>query len=250
MITARILNLFCHESNVQTGTLTGQNPLKNLQYEYPDLKALVQRKRVLDFGCGYGDQSAALVNVYGCQATGYDTNAKTLHDARLKNGGVAEFVDRLEQGGYDVVISQDAMEHFPDPAEALQEMKGALAPGGMILITFGPPWYAPYGSHMHFFCRIPWLNLLVPESVVMAVRSLYRNDGARRYEEVESGLNRMTVAKFERLLEDFGLEVVRRRYRAVKGWKVLTRIPILRELFTSHVTVLLRAQRDAEEVAG
>jgi SAM-dependent methyltransferase len=246
MITARILSLFCRENDLPSGVASGKNPLQVLQREFPDLGELVSGKHVLDFGCGYGDQAGSLAIVYGCKATGYDTNPRVLYAAQVKHG-MAEFVDRLEPGTYDVVISQNAMEHFPQPAHVLREMKDALAPGGMILITFGPPWYAPYGSHMHFFCKIPWLNLLFPESVVMAVRAHYRQDGAKRYEEVESGLNKMSLAKFEGLLEDLGLEVVRRQYTAVKGWNVLTRIPLLRELLTSRVTVLLRVRNDTQQ---
>lgn len=44
----------------------------------------------------------------------------------------------------------------------------------------------------------------------MAVWSRSRSDGAERYEDVESGLNRMSLRKFDRLLKSSGLSVVRR----------------------------------------
>jgi hypothetical protein len=122
----------------------------------------------------------------------------------------------------------------------LQAMKDALRPGGLLLITFGPPWYAPYGSHMHFFCKLPWLNVIFPERAVMAVRNRFRSDGAQRYEDVESGLNKMSLRAFERLVKRSGLELVRNRYNSVKGLDVLTKIPVIRELCTSRVTVVLR----------
>lgn len=122
-------------------------------------------------------------------------------------------------------------------------MRDAVQPGGLLLITFGPPWYAPYGSHMHFFCKVPWLNLLFSEKTIMKVRKRYRQDGAERFDQVESGLNKMSLAKFEGLIRASGLEIVRRRYGAFKRLDFLSRIPLLRELCVIRATVVLRRPR-------
>ena len=148
-------------------------------------------------------------------------------------------VDRGPPGTFDVILSSFTVEHFADPAGVLAEMRAALAPGGRLLVTFGPPWLAPSGSHMHFFTPVPWVHLLFAERTVMAVRARYRADGARRYEEVESGLNRMTVGRFERLAASAGLRMERRRYDCVKGIRVLGRAPLLRELFINNVACVL-----------
>jgi hypothetical protein len=73
----------------------------------------------------------------------------------------------------------------------LDEMRLAACPGGCVLITFFEPWLSPYGSHMSHFTRVPWINVLFSERTVMNVRSLFRSDGATRYEDVEGGLNRI-----------------------------------------------------------
>jgi SAM-dependent methyltransferase len=238
-----ILARFSREVDLPFGGASEGEPLKVLQREYPDLEALVRGKRVLDFGCGRGYQAAALATVYGCRVTGLDTNPNTLEYARSVNGKWSpRFIERLDDAQYDVVISLNAMEHFDDPATVLADMGRALLPAGKILITFGPPWFAPYGSHMHFFCKIPWLNLLFPEAAVMSVRSRYKHDGAHHYEEVESGLNKMSLAKFERLVRTSGLKIVRRHYTAAKRLNFLTRLPLIRELLTVHVTVILVKQ--------
>lgn len=219
------------------------DPLELLRVEYPDLGELVTGKSVLDFGCGMGDQVAALT-AYGCQMTGLDTNPHAIAVARARHGDIAPFVDRLKDGQtFDVVISQDAMEHYPEPKAVLDAMLEAVRPGGVILITFGPPWFSPRGSHMQHFCPLPWINILFPEPAVMTVRSCYCNDGATRYEEVESGLNKMTLRKFERLLDRPDIRIVSRRYTAVKGLNALTTIPVIRELLTNRVTVVIRKVR-------
>jgi SAM-dependent methyltransferase len=143
------------------------------------------------------------------------------------------------RGQFDVVISQDSFEHFPEPDAVLHEMSLLLNRSGVLLITFGPPWFAPYGSHMHFFCKVPWINLLFSEEVVMRARSRFKSDGASTYEEVESGLNKMTIRKFESIVSSCNLKVTYRKYECVKGLNWLSRIPLARELFINHVSVVL-----------
>jgi hypothetical protein len=92
---------------------------------------------------------------------------------------------------------------------------------------------------MDGFTRLPWVNLLFPERDVMAVRSLYRHDGATRYEDIEGGLNRMTVARFERLMQESGMRVESLRLFSVKGLPAVTKIPIVRELMTAACSAVL-----------
>jgi SAM-dependent methyltransferase len=225
-----------------------RDPLELLKREYPDLRVMVSKKRVADFGCGLGAQAIALAAAYECRVVGIDTNPRTLADAinlarkhQLADGQVVfcDFTAPDLFGTFDIVISQNAMEHFPQPKVALETMHALLRPGGQLMLTFGPPWFAPWGAHMNFFCRVPWLNLLFREHTVMTVRASYRSDGARRYEDVESGLNRMSLRKLATLLSDSKMRVEYVRYRGIKGQDWVSRLPLLRELFVNHVTCLL-----------
>jgi ubiquinone/menaquinone biosynthesis C-methylase UbiE len=207
-------------------------PLQRLQNDFPDLSVFLSGKDVLDFGCGWGDEASAIADLFKARVTGLDTHPGLIAAARHRYGEKVRFIERLNGETFDVVISQDAMEHFDDPAAALATMAGALRPGGNILMTFGPLWYAPYGSHMNLFCHIPWLQLWFSEKTVMTVRSRYRQDGAKHYEEVEGGLNKMSLRKFERLISASGLKTERLKYVGVKKINFLTKIPVLRELTT------------------
>jgi SAM-dependent methyltransferase len=219
-----------------------------LRRNFPDLPGLVAGKEVLDFGCGPGLQSVALAQLGARKVVGLDTDPPSLAKARaaVERAGVTgrvELADRLRdehKDRFDLVISQNSMEHFPDPAACLAVMKQAVRPGGTVLITFGPPWLAPYGSHMYFFTRLPWVHLLFSEKTVLKVRSRFRDDGATRYEEVEQGMNRMTLAKFERLIQESGLKVQYRKYECSRGLDALGRLPGIRELFVNHVSCALR----------
>lgn len=221
--------------------------LDDLLRRFPDLRERIRGRRVLDFGCGAGRQAVALAHAGAARVIGVESNPATLRSARALAESEGLGPDRVAfaasagdvDGGFDIVLSKDSMEHFADPEAVLAEMAGALAPGGRLLVTFGPPWLAPSGSHMHFFTRVPWVHLLFAEDTVMAVRARYRADGARRYEEVESGLNRMTVRRFERMAAAAGLRMETRRYDCVKGMDVLGKPPLLRELFINNVACVL-----------
>jgi SAM-dependent methyltransferase len=224
-----------------------ETALSLLTSAFPGFERDIVGKDILDFGCGAGLQSAAMALGGANHVLGLDTNPRTLDQAReladkLSIQSRIEFAERLDarhRGAFDIVISQNSMEHFPDPAAVLEEMRSALKPGGKILVTFGPPWFSPYGSHMSFFTPVPWVSLLFPESAVMCVRSRFISDGAMRYEDVEGGLNRMTVRGFERLVEQCGLDAVHRRYQCIKRLDCLSKLPLARELFVNHVSCVL-----------
>lgn len=236
-----LARLSSEDSGRVCNSTAAADPLSTLLSAYPDFRDIVQRRRVLDFGCGRGDQAAAIARRFSATVTGLDTNLRTLADAATNHGTTVEFIAAIPAGRtWDVVISLNAMEHYNDPVAALHAMRQAVVQGGLILISFGPPWWAPYGSHMHFFCRIPWLQLWFSEKTIMNVRAKYRRDGAQRFEDVESGLNKMSLAKFERIISTSGLSLIHLNYTGVKGMHWIAHVPALRELGTVHVTCILR----------
>jgi len=221
--------------------------LAGLRRFVPRFDEMVRDRDVLDFGCGSGRQALALAQGGARRVVGVDLDRRAIEQARASAGrlgldGRTEFrvaYDETLARCFDVVISHNSMEHFGDPGLVLGMMGSALKPGGKLVITFGPPWYAPYGAHMWFFTQVPWVQLWFSEATVMRVRSRYRRDGALRYEDVEKGLNRMSIARFERLIAASGLRVDYLAYRCTKGLNFLGRIPLLRELFTTQVTCIL-----------
>ena len=227
---------------------TIDNSLFLLENEYPNFGALVSGKRVVDFGCGMGYQSIALAQKYDCTVVGIDSNQRTVEKA-IENAKAynipqsrLSFMNKISDSmlnNIDIVISQNSFEHFGNPSIILNEMQSLMNQSGKILITFGPPWLAPYGSHMHFFCKVPWINVLFSEKTVMTVRSRFRSDGATKYEDVESGLNKMTIAKFERIVMSSKLKIEFKCYKCIKGINLLSSIPFLSEFFINHITLIL-----------
>jgi SAM-dependent methyltransferase len=222
----------------------------------PDFLDRIQGRRVMDYGSGFGWQVVACVQKGAAFAFGVDIDAEGLGEsAELAKAEAVESrvafgrqVPPALYGTFDLVFSQNSMEHLTDPDYALREMVRAVKPTGRILITFGPPWFAPYGSHTNFFTRLPWVNILFLERTVMSVRSRFRSDGATRYVDAPRGPNKMTVARFDRLLRAHGFIEERRDNGCVKGLDSLGKIPVLRELFINHITAVLVPPASADAV--
>jgi SAM-dependent methyltransferase len=251
-LSEKLLLLLSRKPGVDDGEAapeewTVENALSQLYVAFPDFLSRLPGRRVLDFGCGTGYQSTALARNGAKRVVGVDTNTTHVQRARqlaekMGLGDQVTFTDHLGdslKGRFDIVVSQNSFEHFRDPAGALAQMRAALAKEGSIFLTFGPLWFSPYGSHMHFFCKVPWLNLVFSENAIMKVRRHYIDDGAARYEDVEGGLNQMSVAKFERIVAASELRIQYKRYRTTKGLAFLGRLPGAREFFVNEIDAIL-----------
>lgn len=228
-------------------------PIKTI----PNFVEQIKGKTVLDFGCGPGYQAVAMALRGAKSVVGVDINRDWLEraralaaqhqcDDRVSFSEARRFLDdSSNREQFDVTLCCGSFEHFADPAQELSNMRTMTRPGGRILITFAEPWLSPRGSHMDNFCRVPYLNILFSEKTVMAVRSRFKDDGAKRYEEIRSGLNRMTLAKFERIIRASGLQVEEKVFFATKNLPLVKRLPYLREFLVSAVTCILVTDRKA-----
>lgn len=245
------------ETEVQGSTqeLNLKNAAILLKRVFPDFEDSIMNNEILDFGCGEGYQACFLAKNGAKYVLGLDINDDFLNKARkmakfLEVDNNVSFVNKLDVQSlqkFDMIISQNSMEHFNEPDKVLMQMEKTLKPNGQIFITFGPPWFAPYGSHMNFFIKIPWVNLLFDERTVMNIRALIRKDGAMKYEEIKGGLNKMSVAKFEKLVSQCNMKIIYKNYECVKRINFLGRIPLLRELFINHISCVLVKHKKKED---
>lgn len=230
------------------GTLKANldNALEFLLKTVPGFLEMIRDKAVLDFGCGWGWQAVAMAKHGARRVVGVDVVRENLEKAkalvnRYQLGDQISVVERLEEcfQAFDVTLSCSSFEHFSEPENVLRQMCGATRPGGAVIIAFAEPWYSPYGSHMSFFTKLPWVNVFFSEGTVMKVRMNFRADGAIRYEDVQGGLNRMTLAKFERIIRSSGMKVELLRYYATKSLPLVTKLPVVREFLTSAAACIL-----------
>lgn len=162
---------------------------------------------VIDFGCGFGAEAVDIALRGARSVVGIDIRRKALDAARARarDAKVDDrclFVTEWRQP-VDYIVSLDAFEHFADPAAILQAMHRLLKPTGAVLASFGPIWRHPLGGHM--YSVFPYAHLLISESALVRWRSQYKKDGATSIES--SGLNRMTIGRFERLVAGSPLRI-------------------------------------------
>jgi len=206
---------------------------------------------VLDVGCYHGMETVALSKLGARSVLGIDIRTDTEEFADLKSrhvpGKEARVVTAdihetgLPDGSFDAIVTISAYEHFRDPHQVSRECWRLLRPGGRLYLTSGV-WSSPWGSHMHFFTRVPWVQFIFPERTVLKVRSRYRSDGAETYAEVEGGLNDIGVRTLRNSLEGSGFRIEHFHLNPVFGLTPLTRVPGLNEFFTNKIHAIARKQ--------
>src|SRR6266545_1856446 len=74
--------------------------------------------RILDFGCGLGQVSAALPN-----SMCYDPSGYALANLKARKRAVAENPEQIPAGQFDYLISSHSLEHSSTPAEDLRRFR-------------------------------------------------------------------------------------------------------------------------------
>lgn len=168
----------------------------------PSIWSEIQGKEVLDFGCGTGTEAVELAERGARYVVGLELRPKWIRaSTELATAhGVDHkcYFGKAWERPVDIILSVDSFEHFADPAAILQQMRTLLKPTGSVIASFGPTWYHPLGGHI--YSVFPYSHLLFSDRALVRWRSLYKTDGATTIEE--SGLNRITISRFEKLIED------------------------------------------------
>ncbi len=98
-------------------------------------------KRALDVGCGAGLLCEPLARL-GAKVTGVDAAQENIAAAQAHAAGSGLAIDYrggeiggLGLAGFDLVTSLEVIEHVADKAAFLAALKGALAPGGLMVLS-------------------------------------------------------------------------------------------------------------------
>jgi ubiquinone/menaquinone biosynthesis C-methylase UbiE len=116
-------------------------------------------RRVLDAGCGTGYGSRLLAEAGAREVVGVDIAQAVLEAVasampeavRLRAGDLRKL--ELGDGGFDLVVCFETIEHVANPQVVLDELVRVLAPGGLLLISSPNRGVHPPGNphHLHEF---------------------------------------------------------------------------------------------------
>jgi len=86
--------------------------------------------RVLDFGCGLGQNIYYLPN-----AMGYDISKFGVEFCKNKNIKATNNLNEVPDEGFDIVISTHVLEHHPNPKEMLEQIFSKLKKGASLILV-------------------------------------------------------------------------------------------------------------------
>jgi SAM-dependent methyltransferase len=132
----------------------------------------VRGARVVDVGCGDGRLAELLVDA-GLHVTGVEPAAylrERFRERVLAVDPASSIVDGLadklpfEDGEVEHIVTTEVLEHVPDPAAALRELRRVLAPGGTLCVAVPTsytelvfwrlhPQYAANATHERIFTK-------------------------------------------------------------------------------------------------
>jgi SAM-dependent methyltransferase len=139
----------------------------------------------------------------------------------------------VRDGGADICVSSNVLEHVADPNGLVEEMVRATKPGGLIYLSF-TNWYSPWGGHE----MSPW-HYLGPRR---AERRYVRKHGTLPKNRIGTSLYPVHIGPVLRMMRDRpDVEVLSARPRYYpRMFKPLLVLPGLRELATWNLLLILR----------
>jgi SAM-dependent methyltransferase len=142
----------------------------------------------------------------------------------------------LRDASVDVSFSSNVLEHVPDPGGFIDELVRVTRPGGVVYVAY-TLWLSPWGGHE----TSPWHFL----GGSYAARRYARKHGRppkNRYGESLFALRAGQILRMVRARGD--VTVLEARPRYYPRWcGFLVRVPVLRELLTWNLLLILRRDR-------
>lgn len=119
--------------------------LERFYAQVSTLVAPLAAQDVLDAGCGEGLGLTRLAPVLPGRVTGFDLSEEAVSRARAAHPAGTFSIEDItalpyDDGAFDLVICMEVLEHLPEPAKALRELK-RVCRGHLLLSVPHEPWF-------------------------------------------------------------------------------------------------------------
>lgn len=137
--------------------------------------------KVLDFGSGWNEWALAARGL-GCEVTICELSATRIAHARAHGLPVIDYAD-IPGAAFDLINTEQVLEHVPDPLAIMRHLLSGLADGGMLKVSVPDcdnfkqrlaraDWTAPKGAKLSLnpLAPLEHLNLFRPETLARMAR--------------------------------------------------------------------------------
>jgi SAM-dependent methyltransferase len=128
----------------------------------------LQGKTILEFGCGNGIYASQFQRRYAAHVEAFDIETQRVAEAQVETPHALVAVGEAlpyRANSFDLVFSNEVIEHVRDDQVAASEMVRVTKPGGHVLLFCPNRWY-PFETHGHYwrgtyhFGNTPLINYL------------------------------------------------------------------------------------------
>lgn len=231
-----------------------EKEFKNLIFlsRFPNLN--VNKKKVLDLGCGHGALSIELAQKGATEVIGIDLDSERIDFANENlHTNYHELIDtvffkncslsNLEDEIFDIIISKATFEHIIHLEDVMKEIYVKLIVGGKLYTGFGPLFNSPWGDHNRLKHKLPWGHLFFKKHLIKKLNTKYNKRISNIQElnlncfSLKDYLNIfLNIESFE--LIDFRINVSTKILNKI--FKLISKIPFLREYFTHNIYCVLQ----------
>jgi SAM-dependent methyltransferase len=177
--------LFWYPSSSKNRVEKFQKRIRNIEWEAIK-HAIPNGAKMLDVGCGAGDNMLRAINELNCTCSGIDPDPGG-HGVGRYNGLETEiklpilqgFAENLpyEDKSFDVVFCSHVLEHVNDEKKSLEEINRVLKPNGILII----------GMPTATVAALTWVSGIIFTShisILFAIKSIGKPDFATRIRRI------------------------------------------------------------------
>lgn len=138
-------------------------------------------ERILEYGCGLGQNIYLLHNPIG-----YDISSFALNFCKKKGIHVTNRIKELKNKGFDVVLCCEVLEHIEEPLKTLKVIHSKLKKGGKLILILPiekkkRPEFFDYNQHFYSWNSQSITNLLMRAGFYPINYKIMRRTGFRKF---------------------------------------------------------------------